>query len=141
MEIQPTTTQPTPTVTPSIPTGQPQGKFAEIKDKFLPILKETSERVHKNKKLFWIVNSLFGVIVLLIVVGSIYKTIQKKSATVVKSTPTPTSQSTYVNTGDKIYDDLTLNEDNLHVVKDSLINYDPQQKRLSPPEIDFDISF
>jgi hypothetical protein len=134
---------PTPTPIPQpTPTNPFMVKVNEIKAKIMPIFKEVFDKVYKNKMLFWLFVSIFGFMLLLIIVGSIYKATRSgngDSGILIKTTPSPISG--FINTGQKIYDELTVDEDKLHIINDSFINYDIKQKRLNPPEVDFDISF
>lgn len=135
MENQQPNTNPVPAKTPVLE------KFERIKILLQPFLKDVWNKIYQNKKLFWLFAGILGFIVIIVIVGSIYKLSQKEPSNfqVIKTTPSP--QSGFTNKQGKIIDDLTPEENKLYTIKDFLLNFDPWQKRLNPPEIDFKIDF
>lgn len=112
-----------------------------LKEQLGPIVTEIKAKVYKNKVLFWTFTSIFGLMLIIIIFGSIYKLKNgsgNQDTTLKFASPTPAS---FDNTQNKIYDDLTVDEDKLHLIHDSFINYDPDQKRLSPPKLEFELDF
>jgi hypothetical protein len=115
---------------PSVPEA-PKPK-AKIKDQ----VKETYLKV-KDKKMFKILAVLFGIIFLLIVVGSIYSIVKNSNRNqAVLPSPSPQATAPVMLTEESKKSKSTLEE-----LKSKILNLDVNQKHLTPPNIDFDISF
>lgn len=135
MENQPI--QPAPS---TIPNQEPISAQTPVQIPQPPknLLKETWEKIRSNKKLFWLLISLFSVIALIIIAGTIYKLAMgsgTKEKTIVQS---PTPQATAQETEAK---PLDLVQKEIDSLKSSVNDFDINQRRLTPPTLDFKISF
>ena len=139
--------QPQPPVTPiqvppPIQTPQPitnTSVLGKYTDKIKPILLNVFSGFYKNKKVFWPVSISCGLILLVIILGVLFG---KKGPTqnVVKlATPTPIVRSTpqASSSGNVIID----SQNKLNDLKNQINNLDVNQSRLTPPTLNFNISF
>ncbi len=129
MPIDPMVPQPI-VATPPIPeTPKPKGKITNlIKDIYINV---------KNKKIFKLIMILFGIIVSIIILGSIYSLIRNtdnKQPILPSPTPAPTPQII-------LTDESKKSQSILEELRNKILNLDINQKHLTPPSIDFDISF
>ena len=91
----------------------------------------------KNKKIFKIIVVLFGIILFIIISGTIYslvKNLGKKQVNLVSPSPVPTQEIILTEESKK-------SQSILEGLKTKILNLDIYQKHLTPPNIDFDISF
>lgn len=94
---------------------------------------------YSNKKIFWLVAGAFGLIFFTIILGLLFGSSKPKNQTAkMVVNPTPQSQET---TAPKIKDALTETDDRLKALKTKINNLDVKQSRISPPEINFKVSF
>jgi hypothetical protein len=132
----------TPTAVPSTPNvdqlAVDRQKFGENLKKFKEILKAALARLLKNKKMVVLLGGIFGLILLIIILGLIFGK-RSKVPPHLKGTPSPNQ-----NTQSPIpspTDTLGQNEVKLKNMNEEIINFDIIQSRLTPPKVDFKISF
>jgi hypothetical protein len=130
--------QPTP-IQPESP-NQAQIPPVPIKPKpdLRQLAKDMFNKIYANKKIFWILISLFSLILLLIIVGTIFKLTGGKAPTLVQE-ETPTLQSIGVPEAKK--EPLDLAKEELVGLEKQIQDFDINQKRLQPPSINFKIDF
>lgn len=94
---------------------------------------------YSNKKIFWLVTGAFGLVFLTIILGLLFGSTNPKTQTTKKVVnPTPQSQET---PAPETKDALTETDDRLKALKTKINNLDVKQSRMSPPEINFKVSF
>lgn len=101
--------------------------------------KFTQTKFYTNKKILWLIGLVFGLLLLIIIIGLIFG---KKggSETGVSPTQTPASQATpEASPGQP--NSLTEIEQKLSDLKTQINDLDVKQSRLQPPNINFKISF
>ncbi len=104
-----------------------------------PILVTGFNKFYSNKKIFWPVSIVLGLLLLVIILGLIFGN-RGGSQNVLKTpTPSPIIQSTPEAT--ESGDILTNSQIKLKDLKNQIINLDPHQSRLQPPNLNFDIKF
>lgn len=108
-------------------------------DKIKPIVKSLFAKFYSNKKIFWPVTISFGLIFLVLLIGLIFggkpKTIPTKNI----ASPTPYSFATPEATSSG--DVLTNTQNTLNDLDNQIGNFDVKQSRLTPPTLNFNISF
>jgi hypothetical protein len=121
-----------------IPQPTPTG-WRLVLSKVKPVLINVFNKFYSNKKIFWPVSIVFGILFLVVILGLIFgnrSSIQKVSKT---PTPSPTIQATPI--ASESGDILTSSQNKLKDLKIQIINLDPRQSRLQPPNLNFDIKF
>lgn len=134
---------PTPTSQPEVKTDTDQWKtaigsnkniFNSVLDKFL------NSPFYKNKKLFWPVMGFFGIVMVIVVTGLLFG---KKETPIVlpdkRPTPTPFVRAvpSLLPGSGFLYD----TQQKLIQLKTEINALDPEQNRLQPPALNFDIKF
>ena len=133
----------TPTqVVPLVPIETPQPVLTGWKlmlSKVKPVLINSFNKFYSNKKIFWPVSIVLGLLLLVIILGLIFG--NRGGGQNVSKTPTPSPiiQSTPEATDSG--DILTNSQSKLKDLKNQIINLDPRQSRLQPPNLNFDIEF
>lgn len=126
---------PAPLETPQpTPTG-----WKLVLSRVKPILINIFNKFYSNKKIFWPVSIVFGLLFLVVILGLIFGNrggIQNVSKT---PTPSPIIQATPI--ASESGDILTSSQNKLKDLKIQIINLDPRQSRLKPPNLNFDIEF
>lgn len=102
------------------------------------LAKDMFNKIYTNKKIFWLLVSLFSLILLIIIVGSIFKLMGGKTPSPVRE-ETPTPQSVEVPEEKK--EPLDLAKEELSSLEKQIKDFDINQKRLQPPSINFKIDF
>jgi len=103
------------------------------------VLANVFNKFYSNKKIFWPVSIVFGILLLVIVLGLIFGNRGGTQNVSKTPTPTPTIQSTPE--ASESGDVLTKSQGRLKDLKIQIINLDPKQSRLQPPNLNFDIKF
>jgi len=115
-------------ITPS-PVPQP------IRPKILDLVKGVAKKMYENKKIFRLMIIILGALLLVTIAGLIFSAAKNRGQIKIAVSPTP--QATL--------QALEKNEDEnitkLKLLKEKIFNLDIYQKRLSPPSLNFDISF
>lgn len=113
-------------------------KFGESFKKFKEALKASLAKLLRNKKMVILIGAITGFIILIIILGLIFGKKAKIPART-RATPSPSqnTQSPIPSPGDT----LGQNEVKLKNLKEEILNFDINQSRLSPPVVDFKISF
>lgn len=132
-ENQPNPIQPQNLTQAQVPPVPPQPKPG-----FKQLAKDMFNKIYANKKLFWILVSLFSLILLIIIIGTIFKLMGGKAPTLVQE-ETPTPQSIGIPEEKKEFLDLAKEE--LIGLEKQIQDFDINQKRLQPPSINFKIDF
>lgn len=104
-----------------------------------PFLISLFTKFYSNKKIFWLVSIIFGTLFLVIILGLLFG--NRDKAPVVLNTPTPTpiilSTPEASTSGDVIID----SQKKLNDLKNQINTLDPEQSRLKPPDLNFNIKF
>ena len=108
-------------------------------NKYKPVAVNSFNKFYSNKKIFWPVVGFFGLVFLIILLGSLFggkKTISNVSSRpsappIIQPTPVPTQSS----------DVLTNSELKLNDLKNQIQNLDVKASRLQPPTLYFNIKF
>lgn len=113
-------------------------KFGELFKKFKEGLKVKLAKLLSNKKMVMLIGGIVGIMLLIIILGLIFGKKARVPAPTAK-TPLPSinTQSPIPSPGDT----LGQNEVKLKNLKEQITNFDINQSRLSPPVVDFKISF
>lgn len=110
-----------------------------LSTKLLPLLKDVGRKVYSNKKIFWLIITLFSLIFLITIVGIIFG--NKRGKTSQQALPTPTATPVVQEniqaspSGDILIDSQT----ELNKLKNQIKNLDVKQSKLQPPSVDFEI--
>jgi flagellar biosynthesis/type III secretory pathway M-ring protein FliF/YscJ len=130
--------QPIP-IQPEVP-NQAQVPPATVQSKpgFKQLAKDMFNKIYTNKKIFWLLVSLFSLILLIIIIGTIFKLMGGKTPTPVQQ-ETPTPQG--IETLEEKKEPLDLAKEELVDLEKQLQDFDINQKRLQPPSINFKIEF
>ena len=123
------------------PTPEPQSTpiWKVYFDKYKPVAVNIFNKFYSNKKIFWPVVGFFGLVFLIIIVGTIFG--GKRTTTNVSSLPSvaPIIQPTPMPTQSS--DILTNSSSKLNDLKSRIQNLDVKQSRLQPPTLYFNIKF
>ncbi|MEK7470956.1 MAG: hypothetical protein AAB622_03100 [Patescibacteria group bacterium] len=115
--------------------------FKKFKENIGPLMKDVLARVMGNKKMFYLLSGILGLLILIIIVGVIYK-ISGSFTSKVKVTPTPTATGQNINTvNQENLSPLDKMENDLNGVKIKIDNLDVKQLPLTPPVINYKIKF
>lgn len=110
-----------------------------LSTKLVPLLKDVGKKIYSNKRIFWLIVTLFSLMFLITVVGVIFGNKGGKTTQQVLPTPTATpfvQENTQASpSGDILIDSQT----ELGKLKNQIKNLDVKQSRLQPPSIDFEI--
>jgi len=110
--------------------------MAKISSKIPPKMKEAFNKFYSNKKIFWPVSIVFGILFLTILVGLLFGS-RNNGQTAPKKSPTPTPQ--VQENAPEMSRGST--ETKLNQLKNQINGLDFSQSRLKPPSIDFKVSF
>jgi hypothetical protein len=133
-EVPINTNIPVPTPVPTKP-----NIFAQIWAKIPQKVRDIILKLYANKKIFWLVTGIFGLLILTLIIGLIFGNNGVKNTPVSKlPTPIPTVQITPI-VGD--VDTLTGIENNLKTLNNQIDTLDVNQSRLKPPTLNFDVKF
>ena len=92
-----------------------------------------------NKKVFWLIVTLFSLVVLITIAGVIFRLASGKAKKILQiSTPSP---KTEISLEQKKKEPLDLAKEELIKLDDQIKNLDINQKRLTPPRVDFKVDF
>ncbi len=94
---------------------------------------------YANKKIFWSISILFGIIFLIIILGLLFGSPQSAPIPVAKKTPVPFVLATP--TASPSGDVLTMTENQLKDLNNQINSLDISQNKLKPPDINYAISF
>jgi hypothetical protein len=121
--------------------GQPNNtpEWKKMLEKIKPVLGKLFDKFYSNKLIFWSVCIFIGMVLLIIIVGSLFFRGKSKPITQPSPTPIPFILATPVatNSGDII----SKSQEKLLQLKGQLEELDVKQKRLQPPTLDFEIKF
>lgn len=95
-------------------------------------------KFYSNKKIFWLITSLFSLIILISISGLIFRLVRSNQKTTIQtSTPTPMAQT---QTEEK-KEPLDLAKEELTKLDGQIKNLDIKQQKLMPPAVDFKVDF
>lgn len=103
--------------------------------KILDLVKEVAKKIYENKKIFRLMIIVLGILLLVTVAGLIFSAAKNRGQ--IKTAVSPTPQAT-LQASEKNEDE---NITKLKLLKEKILNLDIYQKRLSPPSVNFNISF
>jgi len=133
----------TPTQAPvSAPIEAPQPAptgWRLVLSKVKPLFISGFNKFYSNKKIFWPVSIVLGLLLLVIILGLIFGNGGGSQNVSKTPTPSPIVQSTPEATDSG--DVLINSQGKLKDLKNQIINLDPHQSRLQPPNLNFDIGF
>lgn len=134
--------EPTQVVNTPLAANQPPVPVAAIpeaakpKGKLTDLIKDVYTNI-KGKKIFKLLAILFGIIFFIIIIGSIYSIVKNSRGNkTVLSSPSPVATAQVILTEESKKSKSVLEE-----LKNRILNLDINQKHLTPPSIDFNISF
>ena len=108
--------------TPIIPIPQP------VPRKPIDLVKEKVKNFTQNKR-------LLGLIFIILIAGVIFSFLNKRVGPKILTSPAPHATQTFKNP------EANESAEKLKSLKEKIFNLDIYQKRLSPPNINFDITF
>lgn len=111
--------------------------LARISEKIPPRIKDMGAKFYANKKIFWPVAGAFGLVFLVIVLGLIFGSRQPSAPP--GPAPTPSIESTPE--ASPSGDILTVTAGQLKDLDSQINSLDLKQSRLTPPSINYNISF
>lgn len=107
--------------------------------KIFQSLKNIFNKFYSKKKIFWPVTISIGLILLIILIGLVFG---KRNLGNQKSQPLPTPVQTQATPGSTATpNQLTQIQLNLGKIKDQIQSLDVNQSQLTPPMVDYNISF
>lgn len=118
---------PIPATTPATP--------VPVKPRLSDLVKDIFYRFRQNRKIFRLVVTIFIMMFVIIILGIIFSAFKNGDKSEVVITPTP---QTNIQPGEN-GDDETFTK--LDKLKSDIIETDIYQKRLTPPSVNFNISF
>lgn len=117
---------------------EPASKINIILGRIPQPVKDNLTKFYANKKIFWPVTGAVSVVFLILILGLLFGKRQMDSA-LIKPSPTPDQKQTVFvpSTPDQLQQiQITLGK-----IKDQISNFDVNQATLTPPDINFKISF
>ncbi len=133
-----------PVTTPEPPVVMKQNPIKTLWSKLppkiqSPLIRFSESRIYQNKKIFWLVSGLFGLIFLTLIIGLIFGSKQNNADTAKNyASPSPQSQAVPEPKEQSVLDQIETRLENL---KNTINNLDVKQSRLQPQQLDFNISF
>ena len=124
-----------PEIIPNSAPVPPVSKLAGLKQLAIGFF----QKIYQNKKIFWLITALFSLIILITIAGIIFKLTTGKAAKVTQ-TPTPVHLNK-VNETEEKKEPLDLAKEELETLDARIKGFDINQKRLSPPSVNFKIAF
>lgn len=122
-----------------VPVSKMPPFLAKISGWIPPQVKEILAKFYTNKKIFWPVTIVFGILFLVIILGLLFGSPNAPVQVVKRATPSPFVQPTPAPCSPT--DQLCLTGNQLKDLKNQINSVDLRQSRLSPPQIDYDIKF
>lgn len=107
-------------------------------DKYKPVAINIFNKFYSNKKVFWPVVGFFGLVFLIIILGTLFGG-KRTTISVPIPSPSPIIQPTPMPTQSS--DILTNSASKLNDLKNQIQNLDVKQSRLQPPTLYFNIKF
>lgn len=104
------------------------------------LTKISASRLYANKKIFWLITGAFSLVILTIILGLLFGSKDNTSQTNTKRLPSPTPQEMSQPTPEA-KDALSQTDDRLRDIKNRINNLDVKVSKLSPPEVNFKVSF
>lgn len=135
-------TQSVPTINPAPVVNQPPINNTPVPEPPKPkkgiseLIPKVIAKIKANKKLSILLISFLVMIILIIITGSIYSLIKSSNKKIVIVSPTPVATAEVM-----LSEESKKSESKLKELKNKILNLDIEQKHLTPPNIDFDISF
>ena len=130
----------TPTQAAPIETPQPAPTgWRLVLSKVKPLFISGFNKFYSNKKIFWPISIVFGLLILVIILGLVFG--NRGGSQNVSKTPTPSPIIQSTPEASQSGDILTNSQIKLKDLKNQIINLDPKQSRLQPPNLNFDIKF
>lgn len=121
---------------PPVPEVKP-GFVSKVSEKIPPKIKDLFAKFYANKKIFWPVTISFGLLFLVVVLGLIFGS--KTPAP--ESKPSPTIFIVSTPEASPSGDIISVTERQLKDLKLQITSLDLKQSRLTPPEVNYDVSF
>ncbi len=125
--------------TPEVSVPVKQSLIKTIWNKIPQRLQAPLRRFYQNKKIFWLVSGLFGLIFLTLIIGLILGQKGNSSQTTkIIASPTPQIQTSPEPGEQSALDQI---ETRLRNLRNTINNLDVRQSRLQPVPLNFNISF
>lgn len=112
--------------------------FSKISDKIPQKVKDIFNRLYANKKIFWSITILFGIIVLIIILGLLFGTPATPTPPGPKRTPQPVETTPEASPNGNI---LSVSERQLKDLGVQINSLDLGQSKLKPPSINYKVDF
>lgn len=138
---QPQNDSPVPSVPPAN-TPPPTSKIPsmnQVKNSIGPLMKDVFGKLYENKRVFYLITSLLGLILLVVIAGVIYK-MSDNLAGKAKAVPTVTPEI-QTDVVEENLSPLQKLEKDLMNAKVKIDNLDVKQLQLAPPAIDYKVNF
>jgi hypothetical protein len=118
---------------------QPEG-LQKVMEVAKQIFREIYQKIISNKIIAISLAALFGIMLLIVILGLIFGNKGPKNVSV---SPTPTRKPFILSTPESPTgsDIISVSQKRLDSLKTQINDFDAKQTRLSPPAINFDISF
>lgn len=121
---------------PPIQTLPPRQQLIE---KIKTILISMFEKLYSNKIMFWSLTSFLGIVLLIVIVGSLFG--HPGSKVIPNHLPTATPFILATPVASSSSDVVSTSQEKLLKLKNQLDQLDIKQERLTPPNLNFDIKF
>lgn len=118
--------------------GKIASKIDIILGKIPQPVKEIFTKFYSNKRIFWPVTGAVGAVLLILILGLLFG---KKQASVSSTKPAPAPAQSQTVSAPSTPDQLQQIQITLGKIKDQISNFDAGQATLTPPSINFKISF
>jgi len=119
-----------PPVKPSI--------FSKISDKIPQKVKDLFNKFYANKKIFWPITILFGIIILIIILGLLFGTPKTPTPPGSKKTPQPLETTPEASPSGDV---LSTSDRLLKELNNQINSLDLGQNKLKPPVINYKVDF
>lgn len=122
---------------PEVPTAKPT-LFSKISAKIPQKVKDVFKRFYANKKVFWPITILFGIIILIVILGLLFGSPGIPTPPGPKRTPQAAEATPEASPSSDI---LSVSERRLKELDGEINSLDIAQSKLKPPLINYKVSF
>lgn len=121
------------------PVSKGSAFLSKISEKIPQKVKDIFNRFYANKKIFWPITILFGIMFLIIILGLLFGSPNAPTVLTPKKTPQPATQATPE--ASPSGDALSIIENQLKELGSRINSLDTAQSKLKPPAINYNVSF
>lgn len=112
--------------------------FSKISDKIPPKIKDLFAQFYAKKMIFWPITILFGIIILIIILGLLFGSPRAPTPPGPKRTPQPVVATPEASPSGDI---LSVSESKLKDLNGQINSLDLEQNKLKPPVINYKVDF